>query len=49
MSVLEGDEGVGRLLRGQVEEVDRLGLDFAALAKVLQDDAGWVVPKEKSF
>jgi len=30
------------LLRGQVEQVDRLGFDFSVLAEVLENNAWWV-------
>lgn len=38
------DEFVDVGLRGEIEEVDAFGLNFAVAADVLERDAGWVVP-----
>ena len=37
------------LLEGQVEQINRFCLDFAALTKILQDDSRWVVSQQKSL
>ena len=39
----------GDLLECEVKQVDGLGLDFAALAKVLEDDSRWVISQQKSL
>lgn len=38
-----------RLLESQIEKVNGLRFSLAALAEVLENDARWVVPEQKSL
>ena len=37
------------VLRGEVEEIDRFGLDLPTVADILQENAWWVVSQQELF
>ena len=43
------DSFTDNLLECQIEQIDGLGFDLAALTQVLQDDSWWVISQQKSF